>query len=106
MGLYDNIKELCKSQDMSIRELESLLGLSYGSVSKWNDHEPSFTKIKKVADFFGVPYYTLLGVKDDMHDVWFTADETALMIMIKHLNRAGQRKVREYVNDIYERYKA
>ena len=52
--IYDNIKEVCKKNGVAIRILESDLGLSQGSVCKWNSVSPSVASIKKVADYLGV----------------------------------------------------
>lgn len=54
MSIYDRIKDLCKRRGISVRELESSMGFSYGSIAKWKNHSPAYYKIQKVADYFGV----------------------------------------------------
>lgn len=54
MTIYDRVRGLCRGSGISVRELESKLGFSYGSIAKWKDHDPSFVKLQKVATFFAV----------------------------------------------------
>ena len=61
--IYDNIKEVCKKNGVAIRILESDLGLSQGSVCKWNSVSPSVASIKKVADYLGVTIDELISEK-------------------------------------------
>jgi DNA-binding helix-turn-helix protein len=54
MTLLSKIKKLCQDNgNISINRLEKEAGLTRGSISKWDDHAPSYDKIKKVADYFG-----------------------------------------------------
>lgn len=60
MSLLERIKELRESHgNISINRLEKEAGLSRGSLAKWDDHAPSYEKLKKVADYFEVPVSTL-----------------------------------------------
>lgn len=45
---------------MSINRLEKESGVTRGSIAKWDDHAPSYDKLKKVADYFGVTVDFLL----------------------------------------------
>lgn len=65
MSLLTRIKELREKNDnMSINKLEKVAGLTRGSISKWDDHTPSYDKLLKVANYFGVtPEYLLTGVE-------------------------------------------
>lgn len=61
MSLLDRIKELReKNGNISINKLEKEAGLTRGSMSKWDNHAPSYDKLKKVADYFNVPVEYLL----------------------------------------------
>lgn len=60
MSLLERIKDLRESHgNISINRLEKEAGLSRGSLAKWDDHAPSYEKLKKVADYFEVPVSTL-----------------------------------------------
>lgn len=50
--LVKNIKKRCAEKGISIRQLESSLGLSNGIVASWAVKSPSVTRVKAVADFF------------------------------------------------------
>ena len=48
------IRDLCKKNKISIRKLEVDLGFSAGSASKWDDSSPSFDRVVKICDYFGI----------------------------------------------------
>lgn len=60
MSIYQRIKELAKSKNISIRELEHQLDFPNGTLQKWIDNANS-QKLKKVANFFNVSTDYLLG---------------------------------------------
>lgn len=61
MGVYDKIKELCKEKRISVLKMETEIGFNNGTVNKWNKHKPSYDKVQKVADYFGVSVEYILG---------------------------------------------
>ncbi|MFY4480793.1 helix-turn-helix domain-containing protein [Latilactobacillus sakei] len=63
MTIYSRIKDLSNERNISIRELESQLGFSNGTISKWKDTANSI-KLDKVASFFNVTTDYLLGRND------------------------------------------
>lgn len=60
MGLYDKIKEVASNKNVTIYRIEKDLGLSNGSISKWNESTPFSTSLIKVASYLGttVEYLT------------------------------------------------
>lgn len=64
MGIYDNIRLLCRDKGRKISELETELGFPRSSIAKWNENIPSVLKVKKVADYFGVTIEELLEEKE------------------------------------------
>lgn len=66
MTLLERIKELRdKRGGISINKLEKEVGLTRGSMAKWDIHAPSYDKLQKVADYFGVPVSSLLGEEQE-----------------------------------------
>lgn len=65
--LYDNVKAICDEKKISIGRMEKDVGLSNGSVCKWNENEPGIRKVQKVANYLGVPIESLL--EDDSEAV-------------------------------------
>lgn len=59
--LLENIRNLCKKNNVSITRLESDLFLSPGLISRWNKNMPSLDKIIDIADYFGVSLDDLAG---------------------------------------------
>lgn len=52
--MYERIKILCKQNGTNITALERELGFAKGSICKWENHEPSYERVKMVADRFHV----------------------------------------------------
>jgi SOS-response transcriptional repressor LexA/DNA-binding XRE family transcriptional regulator len=61
MSIVKNIKSLCSDIGISIPKLETLLGLSRGSIYNWDKNSPSIDKLEKVAGYFKVPIDELVG---------------------------------------------
>lgn len=62
--MYSKIKMLCKKNNISVTELERTLEFSRGSICKWDANIPSITKVKAVADYFGVTVDELMKEGD------------------------------------------
>ena len=52
--MYEKIKMLCKQNGTNITALEWELGFAKGSICKWENHEPSYERVKMIADRFHV----------------------------------------------------
>lgn len=52
--MLSKIKELCLQKKITITELERVLGFGRGTITKWRESSPSVSKLKTVADYFGV----------------------------------------------------
>lgn len=67
--LYDKIKSIAKCRGISINKIESDLGFSSSSISKWKKSMPGASSLKMVADYLEVSIDELLDgereVKDD-----------------------------------------
>lgn len=72
MSIVSKIKELCSfsANTKTIQSLEQKVGLSNGSISKWDKSSPKIENVQKVADYFGVSVDYLLGREqtDDVTD--------------------------------------
>ena len=65
--IYEKVKRLAKGKGVSINQIEKDLGLSSSSISKWNSSNPTSSKLKQVADYFGVTMeYLLDGEKQEV----------------------------------------
>ena len=60
MDIYERIKSYCALRRMSVRKLEEMCELSYGSISKWRNHDPSYSNLKKVAEALNTSPDTIL----------------------------------------------
>ena len=61
--IYDNIKELAEKRGLTIQELETLAGLSNGTIGKWRNTSPTVGNLKKVADILHVTVNRLIREK-------------------------------------------
>ena len=52
--MYERIKMLCKQNGTNITALERELGFAKGSICKWENHDPSYERVKMIADRFHV----------------------------------------------------
>lgn len=96
MSLLKRIKALREQNgNISINKLEKEAGLTRGSMSKWDNHAPSYEKLKKVADYFGVPVSDLTGEKEkspapeseELSDVQRTAVQFVLGLSEENLKK-------------------
>lgn len=65
--MFERIKELCKEKGITVAQLEENLGWSR-SIYKWDTNTPSVTKVKAVADYFGVTVDYLLSDEEGFND--------------------------------------
>ncbi len=52
--LFDTVKSLCESKNVTIAQLERSIKAGNGSIRRWNRAYPSADRLKRVADYFGV----------------------------------------------------
>lgn len=57
--MVDKIKALCKASGISIYKLEKELGIGNGTIGRWDKSTPNYSRLKAVADYFGVPVSAL-----------------------------------------------
>lgn len=61
MGIYDNIKLLCKQKGITVKQMEETLDITRSSVCRWNNNPPTLNSIIKVANYFNVSIDGLVG---------------------------------------------
>lgn len=64
----EKIKELCRTNGISLAALEKELGFSNKALFRWPTSAPSVDKVKAVADFFNVPVDALLGSEETRNE--------------------------------------
>lgn len=52
--MKERIKKLCQDKGISLNKLEETLNFGKGYLSKLNSSTPNVSKIKQIADYFGV----------------------------------------------------
>lgn len=62
--LYENIRMLCREQNMSLSDLEKAVPLARNTLSNWSSKNPSWEKVAAVARHFNVSMDFLVGLSD------------------------------------------
>lgn len=60
-GTVTRIRELAKEQNLSVSKIERLCDLGNGTIRKWDEHTPTYDRVKKVAELLGVSIGELEG---------------------------------------------
>jgi len=61
-SVKDRVKRLCQENGITVQQLEKQIGLSNGTISKWDRYNPRMDKLQLVADYFSVTTDYLTGV--------------------------------------------
>ncbi len=71
LNIGDNIKHLRKEKDITQEEFAEILGVSYQSVSRWENNicYPDMELLPTIADFFNISVDKLLGVEESTEKV-------------------------------------
>ena len=64
MAIYDNVKEACKVQGITVTDLEEKLNFARSSIYKWNRHLPNVEKLRAVAKCLNKPMEYFLEEKE------------------------------------------
>jgi transcriptional regulator with XRE-family HTH domain len=81
MGLYNDIKEMCKQKGVTINKLEKDLGFARSSIIKFDTNSPSIEKISKIADYLKVSIDSLLQRDKERKNLEFDIFEEALALL-------------------------
>lgn len=68
MDFYERLTALMKERGLSHKMLENALGISNGSVSKWNKSTPNVKTLKKLEGYFGVTTDYLLTGEESIEE--------------------------------------
>lgn len=87
MTVFERIEKLRKDKKISQGKLEKELGFSNGSISKWRNSTPTYERLQKVADYFGVSVdYLMTGAEDKKEPpVLTTKDERDITKSLDHI---------------------
>lgn len=85
MEIVERIKNLCNTENITIKELERIIQISNGSIRHWNEKTPSVERVLLVADHFNVSLDWLVTGKESGN---LTSEE---QLLIDHYRRADDR---------------
>ena len=85
MSFYERLEDLRKSKDLSQKELETELGFSNGSISKWKKSTPTHDRMQKIANYFNVSVDYLVTGKEPEFTIEMADTDVALTNMEKRL---------------------
>lgn len=64
MNSKERVRELAQNRHMTIAEVERKIGISNGTIGKWDKQSPSQKTASKVANYFNVSVDYILGLTD------------------------------------------
>lgn len=59
--MLENIRSLCKMNNITTTRLEEILGFSQGLISRWKDKTPSLDRVVDIADYFHISLDEVVG---------------------------------------------
>lgn len=83
--MVDQIKALCKRNNISVQWLALHFGWGANSINRWDDNKPSIDKVAQVADFFNVSIDYIYGNARDV----LNADEIQIIKKARNLDENG-----------------
>lgn len=81
--LVNNIKKICKDQNISISVLEKDLFMSPGLISRWTKTTPALDRVLEIANYLQVSLDTLIGNANETT----TNDKTIYQLISKLYNK-------------------
>lgn len=101
MTLKERIKELCKSNKISVNKLETELGFGTGYVSKLDKSTPNMAKLSKIADYFNVSTDMLLG-KEPAPQPQSTSEHIQLISLYEKLTEEQKQAILTIMSGMVE----
>lgn len=83
--MYERIKALCRRDCITIAELERRLNFSRGSLCKVDKNKPTYDRVQRIADYFGVSASSLTGEAEPTRH--YIDDETLAIAQELHDDR-------------------
>ncbi len=90
MTLVERIKIKCEENNLTIRKLEQLSGLSNATIRKWETQTPSYDKVVAVAKTLHVSLNWLIFGKESEE---LSPDEQQLIDLYRHADTRGKRSI-------------
>lgn len=66
--LVNNIKKLCKENQIKIHQLEKEVDIGAGTISRWVKSDPTLSRVVSIADFFHVTVDDLIGRRVEQYE--------------------------------------
>ncbi len=98
MKLGSRVKELCRERGISVAKIERLAGIPEKSISKWDTNIPSFDKVERVVDAFGISFDEfmengMVHIELDFPRSWYNTIKAAANICNESTNDFIKRTV-------------
>lgn len=84
-NLYNKVKELCRNNNITQKELADIIGINQNTIKTWEHKLPNSDTLLKIADYFGVTTDYLLGRSSN-----------------KLLTRKNERDIQKSLEQIYD----
>ena len=97
MTIVDRIQKLCDENNTKIRPLERSLGISTGTIGKWDTSSPSADRLYKVAEYFSVSMEWLLTGKDCGIEKFLSNKELEFLSKYRFLPDTDRKRINDYI---------
>lgn len=64
MNLFKSVRAMCRKKQVPVSRVEKDCGFGSNSIRRWGEHEPSISKVKKVADYLSVSVDELIEMDE------------------------------------------
>lgn len=90
MTLIERVKNKAIEQNLNIKNLEQLSGLSNGQIGKWEKQKPSYDKVAAVANTLNVSIDWLITGKEAAE---LSPEEQKLVDLYRRADERGKRSI-------------
>lgn len=97
MTIVDRIQKLCDENNIKVRPLERSLGISTGTIGKWDTSSPSADRLYKIAEYFNVSMEWLLTGKDNGIEKFLSSKELEFVSNYRFLSDMDKKRISDYI---------
>ncbi len=103
MNILNNIKVLCKKHNITILDLEKLMGISQGVLYTWKNSSPNIEKVCKIAKYFNISVDYLVKHKIKENNILHIHNYNDQTIIKKYMSLTDK-KYKSSIKNLIDHY--